>query len=77
VGQKVDLEFDLESLRIRDLGEDQQSSTGFVKPTNILDSIKTSSRMTTGSAESTETEKITADVQSTKLKQLLGTIKAS
>jgi KaiC/GvpD/RAD55 family RecA-like ATPase len=77
VGQKVDLEFDLESLRIRDLGEDQQSSTGFVKPTNILDSIKTSSRMTTGSTGSTETEKITADVQSTKLKQLLGTIKSS
>jgi hypothetical protein len=33
--------------------------------------------MTTGSTESTETEKITADVQSTKLKQLLGTIKSS
>jgi KaiC/GvpD/RAD55 family RecA-like ATPase len=77
VGRKVDLEFDLNTLRITDLGEDQQSSTGFVKPTNILDSIKTSSRMTTGSTESTETEKITADIQSSKLKQLLGVIKSS
>jgi hypothetical protein len=74
VGQKVDLEFDLESLRIRDLGEDQQSSTGFVKPTNILDSIKTSSRMTSESPAE-ETSKVAAEVQSNKLKQLLGQIK--
>jgi len=72
VGQKVDLEFDLNTLRITDLGEDQQSSTGFVKTANILDSIKTSSRVT---IDNHETEKITADVQSSKLKQLLGTIK--
>ena len=74
VGQKVDLEFDLASLRIRDLGEDQQTSTGFVRPANILDSIKTTSRV---ADNTTETEKITADVQSSKLKQLLGVIKSS
>jgi len=74
VGQKVDLEFDLESLRIRDLGEDQQSSTGFVRPSNILDSIKTTSRVNTADAEE-ETAKVSADVQSGKLKQLLGQLK--
>jgi KaiC/GvpD/RAD55 family RecA-like ATPase len=72
VGQKVDLEFDLDSLRIRDLGEDQQTSTGFVKPANILDSVKPTSRL---SADRPDSGKITADVQSSKLKQLLGQIK--
>lgn len=78
VGQKVDLEFDLESLRIRDLGEDQQSSTGYVKPSNILDSIKTSSRVVNrddASNDNEEVGKISAEVQSNKLKQLLGQIK--
>jgi KaiC/GvpD/RAD55 family RecA-like ATPase len=74
VGQKVDLEFDLDSLRIRDLGEDQQTSTGFVKPANILDSVKPISRL---SADRPDPGKITADVQSTKLKQLLGAIKTN
>lgn len=80
VGQKVDLEFDLESLRIRDLGEDQQSSTGYVKPSNILDSIKTSSRVVNrddASNDNEEVGKISAEVQSNKLKQLLGQIKKS
>lgn len=74
VGQKVDLEFDLETLRIRDLGDDQQSSTGFVKPANILDSIKPISRVSTNE-DNSEVEKVTADVQSSKLKQMLKTIK--
>jgi len=85
VGQKVDLEFNLESLRITDLGEDQQQSSGYVRPaSNILDSIKTSSKVNDNSSEADsltsdnnqqETGKITADVQSAKLKQLLGNLK--
>ena len=73
VGQKVDLEFDIESLRIRDLGEDQQQSSGFVKKPNIYESIKAKSTMTP--ADDEEVSKVTADVQSNKLKQLLGQIK--
>ena len=73
VGQKVELEFDIESLRIRDLGEDQETP-GFRKPaTNIYDSIKAKSTV----AEQEEGGKITAEVQSNKLKQLLGQIKQS
>lgn len=76
VGQKVDLEFDLESLRIRDLGEDQQSSTGFVRPANILDSIKTTSRVSNNASDNDgETSKITAEVQSSHLKRMLADIK--
>ena len=72
VGQKVELEFDIESLRIRDLGEDPGQSGGFVKKPSIYETIKTQSRMTDDTAE---TPKIEAEVQSNKLKQLLGQIK--
>ena len=78
VGQKVDLEFDIESLRIRDLGEDQQQSSGFVKKPNIYESIKAKSTMKDDNSEPAEdVGKVTADVQSNKLKQLLGQIKQS
>ena len=84
VGQKVDLEFDLNSLRIRDLGEEEQS-TGIKRPvSNIYDSIKAKSQIidaprigdTEVDGHSGEIGKITAETQSTKLKQLLGQIKA-
>jgi hypothetical protein len=76
VGQKVDLEFDLETLRIRDLGEDQQQSSGFVKKPSIYDSIKAKSTVNeTVGEDSSEVAKVTADVNSNKLKQLLGQIK--
>jgi archaellum biogenesis ATPase FlaH len=76
VGQKVDLEFDLETLRIRDLGEDQQQSSGFVKKPSIYDSIKAKSTVNNTVDEDTgEVSKVTADVNSNKLKQLLGQIK--
>lgn len=46
VGQKVDLEFDIETLRIRDLPEEEQNSNGFTPRTNsVLDSIKTKSTL--------------------------------
>jgi len=73
VGMKVDLEFDIDSLRIRDLGEDQQQSSGFVKKPSILDGIKTQSRVTAGE----DVGKVSADIQSAKLKQLLGQIKSA
>jgi archaellum biogenesis ATPase FlaH len=78
VGQKVDLEFDLETLRIRDLGEDQQQSSGFVKKPSIYESIKAKSHLNDNSsdADTEEVGKITADVNSNKLKQLLGQIKS-
>jgi hypothetical protein len=74
VGQKVELEFDIESLRIRDLGEEAPAAGGFVKKPNIYESIKAKS---TVSQEGENTGKVTADVQSSKLKQLLGNIKSN
>jgi KaiC/GvpD/RAD55 family RecA-like ATPase len=77
VGQKVDLGFDIETLRILDLGEDEQQSTGFVKKPNIMDSIKAKSTVNkeTGEVQS-PAGKVSAEVQSSKLKQLLGQIKS-
>ena len=78
VGQKVDLEFDLETLRIRDLGEDQQQSSGFVKKPSIYESIKAKSQVSESVDEETgEVAKVTADVQSSALKKMLSTIKAN
>jgi hypothetical protein len=84
VGMKVDLEFDIESLRIRDLGEDTAAPGSFVKKPSILESIKPQSRVSDSAGESEvvdiqtgEISKVTADVQSARLKQLLGQLKTS
>jgi len=90
VGQKIDLEYNIDTMRITDAGgEDGENS--FRKP-SLMDSIKAKASVTP--AESTVSAsgweraqpkdghdplnpKISADVQSTKLKQLLGKIKTS
>jgi KaiC/GvpD/RAD55 family RecA-like ATPase len=78
VGQKVDLEFDIESLRIRDLGEDQQQSSGFVKKPSIYESIKAKSQVSESvDKETGEIAKVSADVQSSALKKMLNNIKAN
>ena len=74
VGQKVELEFDIESLRIRDLGDEAPAAGGYIKKPNINDSIKAKSTVTN---DDEDTGKIAADVQANKLKQLLGQIKQS
>jgi archaellum biogenesis ATPase FlaH len=78
VGQKVDLEYNIETMRITDLGEDEQQSSGFVKKNNVLDTIKASSTFKPQSLDTDTQEeipKIQADVNSAKLKQLLNNIK--
>jgi hypothetical protein len=79
VGQKIDLEYNIETMRITDSGESaDESSGGFVKKPSIYDSIKTQSRVTESVNQDTgEISKVTADVNSDKLKQLLGQIKQS
>ena len=81
VGMKIDLDYNVETMRITDPGEEEQSN--FKRPGgNLLDSIKAKSTMINGNepadpVEREESGKITADVQSAKLKQLLGQIKQS
>jgi len=79
VGMKIDLDYNIETMRITDPGDDEQVSGGFKKP-NIYESIKTQSRITpteTVDQVTGEITKVLADVQSAKLKQLLGQIKQS
>ena len=81
VGQKIDLDYNIETMRITDPGEDAGPVNAFKKP-DILSSIRTQSRAMPASTESDsdpgeDTAKITADVQSAKLKQLLGKIKTT
>jgi len=76
-GKKVELEYNIETMRITDLPEETSPVNSFKKP-NIYDSIKTQSKViNVGSIDEDmgETSKITADVQSSKLKALLGQIK--
>ena len=78
VGQKVELEFDIESLRIRDLAQDEDYQEFKKRAPSIYESIKAKSTLSNDEPNATvadETGKITAEVQSTKLKQLLGQIK--
>jgi hypothetical protein len=83
VGQKIDLDYNIETMRITDPGEEAGPVNSF-KKTDILSSIRTQSRLSEVSTpmiendvEEIETGKITADVQSAKLKQLLGKIKTN
>ena len=92
VGQKIDLEYNIETMRITDEGGDE--GTGYNKPqSSIMDSIKARSQVKaadatedsappkwdrpTGTPAWEQGPKVTADVQSAKLKQLLGQIKQS
>jgi replicative DNA helicase len=78
-GQKVDLEYNIETMRITDLPEESSPVNSFKKP-NVYDSIKTQSKVLNSEPINTdmgESSKITADVQSSKLKALLGQIKQS
>ena len=79
VGMKVDLEFDIESLRIRDLGDDEEYQQFKKQSSSIYDQIKAKTLTTDTANDATvadEPGKIVADVQSTKLKQMLAGIKA-
>jgi len=81
VGQKIDLEFDVDSLRIRDLGEDEEYQEFNKRKSTVFDQIK---RQNGAPIEQTETRedpaegdtvgKIRAQTDSTKLKQFLNNL---
>lgn len=80
VGQKIDLEYNIETMRITDLAEDEQYQEFKKRAPSIYESIKAKSVLTSNETNATvadEPGKITADIQSSKLKQLLGQIRQS
>jgi replicative DNA helicase len=70
VGQKVDLEYDIETLRITDPGEEAQETAGRQGASGILNQIKTGSTVNKEDAP-----KITAQIDSSKLKSMLAGLK--
>jgi len=77
VGMKIDLDYNIETMRITDPGEDAGPVNAFGRG-NLMDSIKAKSTMLTNNPDPDEDSgKVTADIQSNKLKALLGQIKQS
>ena len=76
VGTKIDLDYDIDTLRISDPGEDAQGTPGNVKPQvgSIMQSIKARS---TVDPDTGEIKAPAVDVQSTKLKSLLNSLKSN
>ena len=74
VGQKVDLEFDQNSLRIRELvgGDAEQPTTVSDKSNDVMSKIKTTAEIT---SDEQPQKTIRADVQSSKLQDMLKTLK--
>ena len=82
VGQKVDLEFNLESLKITDLPEDEQESNGASRgSSSIIESIKNRATVSKNIDDETgeikdptqgaSIGKVRAQVESTKLREIL------
>jgi len=76
VGQKVDLGFDLESLRILDLGEDDDYQNFKNQSSSIYEKLKTGNKTPEVDGDA-DVAKITANVQSSKLKDMLASLKQS
>jgi KaiC/GvpD/RAD55 family RecA-like ATPase len=74
VGQKIDLDYNIETMRITDSGEDVSGGNGSTG-TNILNSIKTGSTVNKDTGEITDSPKINATVDSSKLKNMLAGLK--
>jgi archaellum biogenesis ATPase FlaH len=74
VGQKVDLEFNLESLKISDLPEDEQESNGASSrgTSSIIENIKRKTEVQREDpGEGAPVGKVRANIESTKLREIL------
>jgi replicative DNA helicase len=77
VGQKVDLEFNLETLKITDLPEDEQESSSGANrgSSSIIEQIKRKTEVTREDpTQGVAVGKIRAEVQSTKLREILNSM---
>ena len=85
VGQKIDLEFNIDTLRITDLPEDQQEDSGSQRTSSIVSQIKSRTSTVTTDPDTGEireadpgigisANKIRANADSSKLRQLLNNL---
>ena len=76
VGMKIDLEYNIDTMRITDPGE-EDDSTQYKRPAStMLDNIRNKSTVTSSTTQD-DAPKVTADVQSSKLKQMLANLKST
>jgi KaiC/GvpD/RAD55 family RecA-like ATPase len=86
VGQKIDLEYNIETMRITDEGGEDGDTYSKKPSASIMDSIKARSQVSPAAASEdtppwsspttgVDVARVSGDVQSAKLKQLLGKIK--
>ena len=77
VGMKVDLDYDIDTLRITDPGEDAQGTPGSLKPqtSSIMSSIKAKSTIGGDDSNWNTPGSGTGEIQSNKLKQMLAGLK--
>ena len=77
VGMKIDLEFDIDTLRIRDLAEDQEYNQFKKQTSTIYDSLKQKSKVSADRPKELDPTKgdnigkVKATVEGGKLRQLL------
>ena len=76
VGQKVDLEFDIDALRIRDFSDDPNYKPKYQEQsTSIIEGLKTRSTVNeTNTEEKQPEQKVSAEVQTNKLKSMLSNL---
>ena len=77
VGQKIDLEFDLDSLRIRDCeqdGDDDYSPNTTTTSSNILNSLKRNPTTSDAPDEGASIGKVKAETDSTKLRSFINNL---
>jgi KaiC/GvpD/RAD55 family RecA-like ATPase len=89
VGQKIDLEYDIDTMRITDAGGDNDAGEFKSPASSIMNSIKAKSQLKTADADDTapwepaastrgkyaDAPKVTAAVEGNKLKQMLANLK--
>jgi hypothetical protein len=80
VGMKVDLEYNIETMRITDPGLEADNGFGHQSSKGIMEQIKSSSTLTPVAAKPQEgfsiESKVQGNVDSTKLKQMLAGLKS-
>ena len=79
VGQKIDLEFDVDSLRIRDLGEDEEYQEFQKRKSTVFDQIKRGNTVAPTNEDADPSEgdtvgKIKAQTDSTKLRSFINNL---
>ncbi len=74
VGMKIDLDFDIDTLRITDPGEEGQTDEVTNRSSTILNSLQRNSTVTSDPTEGVSVRATSAQVESSKLRQLLNNI---